>query len=105
MSRITTNCAGQTRRDFLQLGLGGLMGLGMSDLLRLRAGESKASPILAKGKDVNCILIWLDGGPSHYETFDPKPEAPSEIRGEFKPIPTSVPGIQVCETLPLTAKV
>ena len=53
---------------------------------------------------MNCIFIWLDGGPSHYETFDPKPEAPSEIRGDFKPIPTSVSGIQVCETLPLTAK-
>jgi len=100
MTRITTNCAGQTRRDFLQLGLGGMLGFGMSDLLRLRAAELKAAPSLAKGKDVNCILIWLDGGPSHYETFDPKPDAPSEIRGEFKTIPTSVPGVHFSECIP-----
>src|SRR6188508_3415729 len=101
MSRITTNCAGQTRRDFLQLGLGGLLGFGISDLFRLRAAESKIpAPNLAKGKDVNCILIWLDGGPSHYETFDPKPDAPSEIRGEFKTIPTSVPGVHFSECIP-----
>src|SRR5437868_5895773 len=105
MSRITTNCAGQTRRDFLQLGLGGMLGFGMSDLFRLRAAEAKAAPSLAKGKDVNCILIWLDGGPTHYESFDPKPDAPKEIRGEFKAIPTSVPGIQFCEIVPHLAKV
>jgi hypothetical protein len=106
MSRITTNCAGQTRRDFLQLGLGGLVGLGMSDLLRLRASEPKAGATdsLAKGKDVNCILIWLDGGPSHYETFDPKPDAPSEIRGEFKTIPTSAPGVHFSECIPKLAE-
>src|SRR5205085_9215833 len=105
MSRITRNCAGQTRRDFLQIGLGGLVGLGMSDLLRLRAAENAAAkPALANGKNVNCILIWLDGGPSHYETFDPKPDAPSEIRGEFKAIPTKVPGVQFCEAIPELAK-
>src|ERR1051325_9700217 len=105
MSRITTNCAGHTRRDFLQIGLGGLVGLGMCDLLRLRAAESPANPALARGKNVNCILIWMDGGPSHYETFDPKPDAPSEIRGEFKAIPTKVPGIQFSECLPKLAGV
>jgi hypothetical protein len=104
MSRITTNCAGHSRRDFLQIGLGGLVGLGMSDLLRLRAAESKAAPVLAKGKNVNCILVWLDGGPSHYETFDPKPEAPSEIRGEFAAIPTTVPGVFFSEAVPKLAK-
>src|SRR3954462_5782885 len=105
MSRITTNCAGQTRRDFLQIGLGGILGLGMTDLLRLRAAESGAgNPALAKGNNVNCILIWLDGGPSHYETFDPKPEAPSEIRGEFSAIPTAVPGVYFSEHVPKLAK-
>lgn len=73
------------------------------DLLALRAAaaqvKGKASP-----KQVNCILIWLDGGPSHYETFDPKPDAPKEIRGEFKSIPTAIPGVHFCETLPLLAK-
>src|SRR3954466_9776668 len=107
MSRVTTNCAGQSRRDFLQIGLGGLIGLGMCDLLRLRAAESpanSANPALAKGKNVNCILIWLDGGPSHYETFDPKPDAPSEIRGEFSAIPTPVPGVYFSEHVPKLAK-
>jgi hypothetical protein len=54
---------------------------------------------------LSCILIWLDGGPSHLEMFDPKPEAPIEVRGEFKPISTSVAGIQICEHLPRTAKI
>src|SRR3982750_38899 len=103
MSRITINCAGQTRRDFLQVSLGGLLGLGMCDLLRLRANAAEAKPALANGKNVNCILIWLDGGPSHYETFDPKPDAPSEIRGEFKTIPTSVPGVHFSESIPKLA--
>lgn len=93
------NCAGWSRRDFLKVGGLTALGLTLPDLLQLRAEAAGAA------KPMNCIFIWLDGGPSHYETFDPKPEAPSEIRGEFKPIPTSVSGIQVCETLPLTAKV
>src|SRR5215211_4557215 len=106
MSRITTNCAGQSRRDFLQLGLGGMLGLGMSDLLRLRASEpAAAAPAFAKRKDVNCILIWLDGGPSHYETFDPKPDAPSEVRGELKPIATAIPGVRFAEVIPRLASV
>ena len=49
---------------------------------------------------MNCILVWLDGGPSHYETFDPKPDAPSDIRGEFKSIPTSVKGVHFSEGWP-----
>lgn len=102
-SRIHYNCAGLGRRDFLQLGFGALGGVAFSDILALRAqaaqARGKASP-----DEINCILVWLDGGPSHYETFDPKPDAPSEIRGEFKSIPTSVPGVHFCETLPLLAK-
>jgi hypothetical protein len=103
MSRITTNCAGQSRRDFIQLGLGGLVGLGMSDLLRLRAADAKTL-VNPRGKNVNCILIWLDGGPSHYETFDPKPDAPSDIRGEFKSIPTKIPGVHFSEKVPKLAE-
>jgi uncharacterized protein (DUF1501 family) len=94
------NCAGLNRRDFLKAGGLTMLGLGLGDLLQLRAEAAAGA-----GRPMNCIFIWLDGGPTHYETFDPKPDAPSEIRGEFKPIPTTVPGIQVCETLPLTAKV
>ena len=107
MPRLTRNCAGMPRRDFIQLGIGGVLGLGFADLLRLRASaaESAASPFKAGGKQVHCIMIWLDGGPSHYETFDPKPDAPSEIRGELKPISTSVTGVQFSEAVPQLAKV
>lgn len=103
MYRLTRNCTGIPRRDFLQLGLGGLMGLGFADLLRLQA---RAEALSAKNsKRCNCIMIWLDGGPSHYESFDPKPDAPAEIRGEFKSIPTSVPGVHFSEAIPQLAKV
>src|SRR5437660_6045566 len=105
MIELTRNCAGMPRRDFLQLGIGAVLGLGFSDILRLRANAG-ASQAVSKpaAKQVNCILIWLDGGPSHYETFDPKPDAPSEIRGEFKAISTAVPGVQFCESVPNLAK-
>src|SRR4029077_12662947 len=94
MSLIHRNCAGISRRDFLQIGLGGTLGLGLTDLLRLRASASTSTAAApAAKKNVNCILIWMDGGPTHYETFDPKPEAPREIRGEFSPIETKVPGV------------
>jgi hypothetical protein len=92
------------RRDFLKLGLtaaGG--GLGFTDLLRARAMAAQA-PQLSLSRPVNCILVWLDGGPSHYEMFDPKPEAPSEIRGSFGTIPTSVPGVRFSECVPHLAK-
>src|SRR4029453_10074029 len=107
MIDLTRNCAGIPRRDFLQLGIGGLLGLGLTDLLRLRASAAVSLPLAGKAssKQVNCILVWLDGGPSHYETFDPKPDAPSEIRGEFKAIATSVPGIHFSESVPKLAEV
>ena len=74
----------------------------MGDLISLRADAAKAA-----GKpspdNVNCILVWLDGGPTHFETFDPKPDAPSDVRGEFNPIPTNVAGVQFCETVPRLA--
>src|SRR5437868_9203699 len=97
-----TNCAGISRRDCLRLGLGALTGGGLAHALRLRAAETPgadatrlANPTQAKG----CILVWLDGGPTHYETFDPKPDAPAEIRGEFKAIPTKVTGVRFSEHL------
>jgi hypothetical protein len=94
-----TNCAGLSRRDCLQLGLGALVGGGLAHAFRLRA--SAAEPTVSAGlpRAKSCILIWQDGGPTHYETFDPKPEAPAEIRGQFKPIATKVPGIQYSEHL------
>ena len=74
----STNCESTTRRDCLRLGLGALIGGGLIDALRLR-GEAA----LPGARPTSCILIWMDGGPSHYETFDPKPGAPAEIRGKF----------------------
>lgn len=106
MNHLTRNCAGMPRRDFLQVGLGGLLGLGFSDILRLRAQAGPAVTATPKaGRQLNCIMIWLDGGPSHYETFDPKPGAPQEIRGEFKDMATAVPGIRFSEAIPNLAKV
>jgi hypothetical protein len=91
------------RRDFLQLGFSAIGGFGMSELMSMRAQAAQARG-LASPEQVNCILVWLDGGPSHYETFDPKPDAPQDIRGEFKSIPTCVPGTHFSESLPLLAK-
>ena len=107
MLPIRYNCAGVTRRDFLQVGLGGMLGLGLCDLLRLRAEAAdmpKAPGLQLGGKNVNCILVWLDGGPSHYETFDPKPDAPSDIRGDFKAIATKVSGVRFSEAVPKLAE-
>lgn len=102
MKTLQTNCAGMPRRDFLQIGLGAMSGLGLGNLMQARAATAKAA-----GKspdDVRCILVWLDGGPTHHESFDPKPDAPAEIRGEFKPIRTSVPGVHFSEAIPHMAK-
>jgi hypothetical protein len=99
-----TNCAGVTRRDALQLGLGTLLGGGLVTALRAQAsgGRKPSESPLAKAKA--CILIWQDGGPTHYEMFDPKPDAPKEYRGEFKAIPTSVPGVHFSEYMTKLAK-
>lgn len=90
-----------TRRSFLEVGSLSVCGLGLSHLLRLRACASQPGRSVS---DTSVILVWLPGGPPHMETFDMKPEAPSEYRGEFRPISTVVPGIEVCEHLPLFAK-
>ena len=91
-----------SRRSFLEAGSLAIGGLGMSDLLRLQA---EASTGAAKVSDPAVILIWLQGGPSQMETYDMKPEAPVEYRGEMRPIKTVVPGMDICELLPLQAKV
>lgn len=91
-----TNCAGLRRRHFLQLGLGGLLGGTVFQRLggALAAGEATTT---TGGVAKSCILIWLDGGPTHYETFDPKPLAPTEIRGEYGTIATRTPGMAFSE--------
>ena len=103
-SDFHTTCDGRGRRDFLQLGLGAAAGLGFSQILGLRAAAAAASG-KASADEVRCILIWLDGGPTHHESFDPKPDAPSEIRGEFGTIRTKIPGVHFSECVPELAKV
>ncbi len=92
-------CDGLNRRNFLRIGSLGLGGPGLSDLLRAEAisgtGSSRKS----------IINILLTGGPTHLDMFDLKPEAPREIRGEFSPIPTSIPGVKICELMPRLATV
>ncbi|MCB9939981.1 MAG: DUF1501 domain-containing protein [Planctomycetaceae bacterium] len=100
--RINRRCDGVTRRDFVSVGGLTALGLGVADRFRLQ------TPVAASERSTrshrSCILIWLDGGPSHLETFDLKPDAPAEVRGPFQPISTAVAGTQICELLPLTAQ-
>lgn len=92
-------CDGLIRRDFLHLGSAALFGLGLSTAQLLRAANK------ARSRDVSVIYIYLKGGLSTIDTWDMKPAAPSEFRGEFNPIKTKVPGIEICEHLPMMAKV
>ncbi|HEX6986906.1 MAG TPA: DUF1501 domain-containing protein, partial [Planctomycetaceae bacterium] len=98
--RRAGGCDAAGRRDFLRVGALACGGLMLSDLLRLRAvgGETASSPRAKAG-----ILLWLPGGPSHFETWDPKPEAPAEIRGPFGAVPTKVPGLIVSDLFPKLA--
>ena len=86
-----------SRREALQVGVG-LFGLNLADHLRAQQAARGTS------KDISCIFIFLAGGPSHFETFDPKPDAPVEIRGPWKPTHTNVPGTFICEKMPLMAQ-
>jgi hypothetical protein len=87
------------RRDFVKIGSIGILGLNLRDYFFLRSASANSYV-----PDRSVILVWLSGGPPHHDTFDMKPEAPAEIRGTFKPIPTNVSGIQICEHLPRTAR-
>lgn len=103
MSRSTQSCSpfdcAMARRDLLQIGSLGLAGLSLPDLIQtaeargLRAGAAKS-----------CILFFLEGGPAHQDMWDMKPKAPVEVRGAFKPIATTVPGIEVCDQLPMLSQ-
>ena len=99
-------CRGPSRRDLIRVGLLGAFGLGLDDVFRLRARANdpyapKTLPVKAR----SCILIWQAGGPSHIDTLDPKPDAPKDIKGEFAPIATSVPGVSISEVYPNLAKI
>lgn len=94
-------CDGQSRRSFLQMGVAGMASLGLGDVLRVKA----QSALTGKKKDNSVILLWLDGGPSHMDLYDLKPEAPQEYRGFWKPIRTNVPGMDIGELFPRQATV
>src|SRR5581483_10242251 len=93
-----------SRRWFLQMGLAGVAGLSFPALLRVRT-QAASSPETRGTDRKSVILIWLSGGPSHIDTWDPKPDAPVEVRGPFRSIATKVPGVRICEHLPLQASV
>ncbi len=97
--RPVSFCDGLRRRDFLHAGALPFLGLSLSDLFAL-----KASGAVPADKDINVILLFLVGGPSQLDTWDMKPEAPAEIRGPYKPIPTNVDGIRISEIFPRMAR-
>ncbi|MBP86183.1 MAG: hypothetical protein CMJ64_05625 [Planctomycetaceae bacterium] len=98
LGRRSKMCDGTTRREVLQVGALSALGLSLPRFVEAHAGVRPEGPAKA------VILVNLIGGPSHIDMFDMKPDAPAEIRGEFKPIDTTVDGLQVCEHLPLTAR-
>jgi uncharacterized protein (DUF1501 family) len=94
-----SDCSGVSRRAFLRLGGLAAFGLSLPQYLQARAEAPNT-----KAKAKRCILLWMQGGPSHIDSFDPKPDAPAEIRGEFGTVPTTLPGIRFCDPLPMLAK-
>src|SRR5262245_18693059 len=88
-----------SRRAFLRAGMLGATGLCLTDLLRLEAAPAKQT------RQPSVIIMWMRGGPSHLDTWDPKPDAPAEYRGEFGTVGTRVPGVRLCDLLPLSARV
>src|SRR5438034_4176979 len=93
-------CDGMSRRSFLHLGVAGMATIGLPRLLQAREQSSESSK-----KNTRVILLWLDGGPSHMDLYDMKPDAPAEFRGLWKPIRTKVPGFDITEMYPKQAKV
>jgi len=93
------DCSGTTRRTFLRVGGLAAFGLGLPQYLRAMA-EAPA----ARAKAKRCILLWMQGGPSHIDTFDPKPDAPAEVRGEFGTVATTLPGVHFADPLPMLAR-
>src|SRR5438876_1075067 len=91
------------RRGLLRAGMLGAVGLTLSQLLRIEARAAEAGRPVQRRPSV--IILWMRGGPSQHETWDPKPDAPSEYRGEFGAISTKVPGIQICDLLPMSARI
>jgi len=100
--RTSHYCDGLSRRSFVQVGVAGMGSLGLSQILKAKDAASTQG---RTQKDTSVILLWLDGGPGHMDTYDMKPEAPAEYRGIWKPIPTNVPGMEITELFPLQAQI
>src|SRR4051812_23120960 len=92
-------CDDVSRRQFLRVGSLPVLGLGLADLLRLQAVAGDVGP-----RKRSCIVLYQQGGPATIDMWDLKPDAPTEFRGEFAPIHTNVPGMNICEPLPLSAQ-
>src|SRR4051812_34378254 len=108
--RPGANCDGFSRRELLRVGGAGLLGVSLANLLRLEAMAGEVTQVAGpKGKGFggakNFIFVFLQGGPSHLDIWDPKPDAPDNVRGDFKVIDTKVPGISVTEVMPNLAKI
>src|SRR5262245_42519971 len=99
-SSNTRHCDGLTRRAFLKAGALSIGRLTLAALLQLRARAAAGAP---PKKAV--VMVYLNGGPSHVDMYDLKPRAPVEYRGEFAPVSTNVPGLAICELMPLQAKI
>src|SRR5262245_27528016 len=98
-------CDGYSRRDFLRLGGLAPFGVTLADLFASRAAVAAPRPATGFGRAKACILLFLYGSPPQHETFDPKPDAPREVQGELKDMPTSIPGFRFCEGLTRVAAV
>ena len=96
---VASDCSGVSRRSFLRVGGLAAFGLGLPQYLQARAEAPQA-----KAKAKRCILLWMQGGPSHIDTFDPKPDAPAEIRGEFGTVATTLPGVRFADVVPMLAQ-
>src|SRR4051812_30411512 len=103
-----STCDGFSRREFLRVGGAGMLGISLADILSLQA-RADTAPETGKqkagwGKAKSVLFVFLQGGPSHIDIWDPKPDAPSNVRGEFKAIKSNVPGIWLSEVMPKLAK-
>ncbi len=105
MARISTDCERFHRRDFLKIGAAGALGLSLPQLLQLEARAAQGGAAAKNRKAKAVIMLWLAGGPATIDMWDLKPEAPEGIRGEFKPIDTKAPGVQISQHLPKMAQV
>jgi uncharacterized protein (DUF1501 family) len=100
---VSSDCSGVSRRSFIRLGGLAAFGLGLPQFLRAR-DTAGLNPTARKTTAKRCILLWMQGGPSHIDTFDPKPDAPAEIRGEFGTVPTALPGVRFADVAPQLAR-